>query len=72
MQTHFRCVDGEEEEAAKVVRNSCKKKVSEMWYEARIGAAINYHARVLGQKLPKEEARSVTLTRDQYLQVNEK
>ena len=72
MQTHFRCVDGEEEEVAKVVRNSCKKKVSEMWYDARSQAAINYHARILGRKLPKEQGRLVTLTRDQYLQVNEK
>ena len=72
MQTYFRCVEGEEEEAAKVARNSCKKKVWEMWYEARTQAAIDYHARILGRKLPKEEARSVMLTRDQYLQVNGK
>jgi hypothetical protein len=47
-----------------------KKLVVDMHYEAHIMAIINFHASVLGEKVSKKDARTKSLTRDQYLQVN--
>jgi hypothetical protein len=52
-----------------VITNCCKKLVWEMHYEARIQAVRNYHATVLGQRVTKEEARTIYLTPEQYIQV---
>jgi hypothetical protein len=43
-----------------------------MHYEARIQAVRNYHASVLGQRVTKEEARTIYLTPEQYIQVKNK
>jgi hypothetical protein len=39
-------------------------------YEARVQAIINYHATVLGERVNKEQARTMRLTREQYLEVS--
>jgi hypothetical protein len=51
---------------------SCKKLVVDMHYEARIQAIVTYHGSVLGEKVSKKDARTMSLTLDQYLQVNTK
>jgi hypothetical protein len=38
-----------------------------MHYEARIQAIVSYHGSVLGEKVTKQQARTMSLTRDQYL-----
>jgi hypothetical protein len=53
-----------------VATTSCKKLVVDMHYKARIHANISYYGSVLGVKVTKKEARTMSLTRDQYLQVN--
>jgi hypothetical protein len=53
-----------------VATTSCKKLVVDMHYEARIQAIVNYQGFVLGEKVNKQDARTMSLTRDQYLQVN--
>ena len=50
----------------------CKKLVVDMHYEARIQAIVTYHGSVLGEKVSKKDARTMSLTLDQYLQVNTK
>jgi hypothetical protein len=55
-----------------VITNCCKKLVWEMHYEVRIQAVRNYHTTVLGQKVTKEEARTIYLTPEQYMQVKNK
>jgi hypothetical protein len=50
----------------------CKKLVVDMHYEARIQAIVTYHGSVLGEKVNKKDARTMSLTADQYLQVNTK
>jgi hypothetical protein len=70
MQDFFRCEDGFEEKADTVATRVCKKRVVDMHYEARIQAIISFHANVLGQKVSKTEARTMSLTEEQYLQVN--
>jgi hypothetical protein len=55
-----------------VATTCCKKLVMDMNYEERIQAIINFHASVLGEKVSKKDARTMSLTRDQYLQVNTK
>jgi hypothetical protein len=70
MQDFFRCEVGYEARADVVATTSYKKLVVDMHYEARIQAIVSYHGSVLGEKVTKQEARTMLLTRDQYLQVN--
>jgi hypothetical protein len=70
MQGFFRCEAGYEARVDVVATMSCKKLVIDMHYKARIQAIVTYHSSVLGEKVTKKEARTMSLTRDQYLQVN--
>jgi hypothetical protein len=69
MQDFFRCDAGYEARADVVATTSCKKLVVDMHYEARIQAIITYHGSVLGERVTKPQARTMSLTREQYLQV---
>jgi hypothetical protein len=69
MQDFFRCEAGYEARADAVATTSCKKLVVDMHYEARIQAIVTYHCSVLGERVNKQQARTMSLTRDQYLQV---
>ena len=70
MQDFFRCQDEHEARAGAVATKCYKKLVVDMHYEARIHAVVTYHGTVLGTKVTKRDARSMTLTQDQFLQVN--
>ena len=70
MQDFFRCEAEYEARADVVATTSCKKLVVDMHYEARIQSIVTYHNFVLGEKVTKQQARTMLLTRDQYLQVN--
>ncbi|TVT98119.1 hypothetical protein EJB05_56596, partial [Eragrostis curvula] len=65
----FRCEPGMEEVAARVVDKVCQKLVPDMWYEARIQAVISFHAQVHKTTVNKTQARTMQLTRAQYLLV---
>jgi hypothetical protein len=69
MQDFFRCEAGYEARVDVVVTTSCKKLVVDMHYKAQIQAIVSYHGSVLGEKVTKQQARTTSLTRDQYLQV---
>jgi hypothetical protein len=70
MQDFFRCEAGYEARADVVATTSCKKLVVDMHYDARIQAIVTYHGSVLGEKVSKQDTRTMSLTRDQFLQVN--
>jgi hypothetical protein len=70
MQDFFRCEAGYEARADVMATMSCKKLVVDMHYDARIQAIVSYHGSVLGEKVTKQQARTMSLTRDQYLQIN--
>jgi hypothetical protein len=70
MQEFFICEAGYEARADVVATTSCKKLVVDMHYEAWIQAIVSYHGFVLGEKVTKQDARTMLLTRDRYLQVN--
>ena len=67
MQDFFRCQEGYEDRASVVATRCCKKLIVDMHYEACIQTIITYHGAVLGEKVTKKDARTMTLTRDQYL-----
>jgi hypothetical protein len=67
MQDFFRCEVGYEARADVVATTSCKKLIMDMHYEARIQAIVSYHGSVLGERVSKQQARTMSLTRDQYL-----
>ena len=70
MQDFFRCQDTYEGMADVVATRVCKKLVTDMHYEARVQAVVTYHATVIHMKVTKTEARTMFLTREQYLEVN--
>jgi hypothetical protein len=66
----FKCQDGFEAKVDMVATRCCKKLVVDMHYEARLQTIISFHATVLGEKVTKTDARTMSLTKEQYLQVN--
>jgi hypothetical protein len=66
MQDFFRCVA----RVNVLATMSCKKLVVDMHYEARIQAIVTYCGSILGDEVNKKNARTMSLTPDQYLQVN--
>jgi quinolinate synthase len=69
MQDFYRCEAGYKATTDVVATTSCKKLVVDMHYEAQIQAIVSYHDSVLGEKVTKQQAQTMSLTRDQYLQV---
>lgn len=69
MQDFYRCEPGQEASAAMVARTVCKKRVTDLRYEARIQAIVDYHA-AQKVKIKKADAKLLNLTREQYLSVN--
>ena len=70
MQDFFRIQEGQEESAYQVAYASCKRRVMDLHYESRLQAHIDYNTKFLLRRVNKEEARRMTLTREQYIQVN--
>jgi hypothetical protein len=63
----FRCEDGEEERVDMCLKNSCKKRVTDMHHEVKHQAVITYYTLVLGQNIDKEEAKRMMLTHEYQL-----
>ena len=57
--------------AEKNLVKGARKRISDMHYQERLICIIKYHAKRLGQKITKTQARQRTLTREQFLEVNE-
>ena len=74
MQDFFRCQLGQEDSAYQVAYASCKRRVSDLYYEARLQAHRDYNATFRNRRINKTQARREieVLTREQYLQVNRK
>jgi hypothetical protein len=70
MQLYYRCEEGFEARAEVVLTKACKKLVVDIHYEARVQAVVTYYRSILGEDVKKPQARSMTLTRDQYIQVD--
>jgi len=53
---------------------SCKRRISDLYYEARLQAHVDYNATYRKRRINKTQVRRQTeiLTREQYLQVNRK
>ena len=70
MQDFYRCEEGMMPRAMQVASKACYKLVTDMLYEARVQAVIDYKARIEKVKIYKGPVRDIRLTREQYLQVN--
>jgi hypothetical protein len=71
MQDFFRCQEGMEAEVEVVTTKAYRKLVMDLIYEARIQAIITYNATVEGRKVRKDEARRMSLSQAQYIQVSD-
>jgi hypothetical protein len=49
-----------------------RSRLSDLYHETRLQCIINYSADVLGQVVRKPDARTRTLTREQYLSISTK
>lgn len=70
MQDFYRCEAGYENLAQQVARNVCQKLVPQMLYEARVQAIVDFNASQ-DARVKKKDAIPMTLTREEYLQVND-
>ena len=70
MQDFYRCQEGYEAKAASISEEAAKKLVKDMHYEACVQSIIDYYAQHRRIKVKKEEARTMNLTREQFLQVH--
>ena len=69
MQDFYRLEEGVPPAMAREVANkACYKLMADMNYEARILTIITYHASI-NEKVKKEQARNMTMTREQFLSV---
>ena len=69
MQKIFKAKEGLEAQVDRAAVAACRKYVTEMHHHGCVQAHIDYYRSVLKQSLPKPQARLITLTRDQYLEV---
>ncbi|XP_066392147.1 uncharacterized protein [Miscanthus floridulus] len=65
----YRCDEGYEERAERHAHKACYKLVKDMHYEARILAVQQYKAVFEEVKIDKDLARTLTLTKEQYMLV---
>jgi hypothetical protein len=72
MHDFFRCEARYEARADVVATTSYKKLVVDRHYKARFQAIVSYHGSVLGVKVTKQDARTMSLSQDQFLLVNTK
>jgi hypothetical protein len=70
MQLYYRCEEGFEVRAEAVLTKACKKLIVDIHYEAHVQAIVTYRRSILGEDVKKPQARNMTLTRDQYMQVD--
>ena len=70
MQDFYRCQEGFLAKAKSISELAAKKLVKDMHYEARIQAIIEFYAQHRNMKVKKEEARTMNLTKDQFMAVN--
>ena len=70
MQDFYRCDEGYEERAERHAHKACYKLVKDMHYEVRIRAIQQYKAVFEEVKIDKDLARTLTLTKEQYMLVN--
>jgi len=70
MQDFYICQDGYEAKAASIFEEAAKKLMKDMHYEARAQAIIEFYAQYRSMKVKKEEARTMNLTKDQFMSVS--
>ena len=68
MQTFYRCEEGYEEDAAKVIDTECKHLLQNLQHEARPQAVRDYYAK-RGIKKDKPSCRAKFLKKGQYMKV---
>jgi hypothetical protein len=71
MQSYFRYEEGFEGRVDLAATKACKKFITDMHHEVHIQAIVPYHGSKLGEKVTNKDARLMTLTRNQYLKVDE-
>jgi len=69
MQDFYRCEEGTEVRAERNAHRACQKLLHDIHYEARLQAIVYYYAHYQGQKVTKKQAVTMTLEREEFLEV---
>jgi hypothetical protein len=78
MQEWYTCKLGHEVDASRVQDKVCMERLKDMYYEVHLQVLITYYTEVLGQSLPKSEAKAMILwpktdlPREIYVRVSRK
>lgn len=64
---YFKCADGKEAEAKRVVRNVIKKLLPNAFYEARLQSIIAYHRYILKVNITRNEASKLYPSLEDYM-----
>jgi hypothetical protein len=70
MQLYYKYEERFEVRAEAVLTKAYKKLVVDIHYEVRVQAIVTYHKSILEEDVNKPQVRSMTLTREQYMQVD--
>ena len=68
MQTFYRCAEGQEEAAARVIDAECRRLLGNFRHEARVQAVRDYLAQT-GIRRRKEKCRDKYLSKEKYMKV---
>ena len=68
LQTFYRCAEGQEEAAARVIDNECRRLLGNFRHEARTQAVRDYFASA-GIRRKKEKCRVKYLSKEKYMKV---
>jgi hypothetical protein len=69
VQNYYKLEEGMKAVAELVITKACTKLVVDLHYEGRLQCIINWHRAILREKITKDDARTLQLTRDEYIQV---
>jgi len=73
MQTYFKLDESYEGNADVVARKACRKRVTDMYHEARVQAIRDYYGKQFGESVNKQQIREwrLSLTKEQFMEVTE-
>lgn len=68
LQTFYRCEEGYEDDAAKVIETECRRLLQNFWHEARVQAIRDYYA---SRRIRKDKAkcRNSKMEKEHYMKV---
>ena len=68
LQTYYRCEEGDEEDAAKVIETECRRLLQNFRHEARVQAVRDYYA-TRRIRIDKAKCHDAKMEKEHYMKV---